>query len=72
MIKRPTQKQKQVSKIAKAASQPLKKREPSPEPVEAPSGAGGRKKRKSMRVKADKVSSKCNSDSSVGNWKKLS
>lgn len=55
MMKRPTQKQKQVSKIAKAAAQPLKKREPSPEPVEAPSG-GGKKKRKSMRTKADKVS----------------
>lgn len=57
MKMRPTQKQKQVSKIAKAAAQPLKKREPSPEPVVAPSGGGGKKKRKSMRVKADKVSS---------------
>lgn len=57
MKMRPTQKQKQVSKIAKAAAQPLKKRDPSPEPVVAPSGGGGKKKRKSMRVKADKVSS---------------
>lgn len=59
MMKRPTQKQKAASKIAKAAARPLSP--PVKEAVELSEGQGQgpaakSKKRKMLRVKADKVS----------------
>jgi len=55
MMKRPTQKQRAISKIAKAAAQPLAKEDKAERVEEAAAVQGAKKKRKSMRAKADKV-----------------
>jgi hypothetical protein len=56
MMKRPTQKQRTVTKMVKAASKPLvvEKAAAAPDATES-AAAAGRKKRKTLRAKVDKV-----------------